>query len=193
MNEVTEQPIRGRGRPRDAAKDSAIRDAAWSVLARSGYEGLTFEAVAEMAGCSRSTLYRRFSSKAELVEAIVRETSLALEPEIGPAASPRDMLIGHSMGLREYMSGPRGLATIRLSASIAENSDLREVMERQTNTDQEYYFSALRQAKPGASEERIRFATFTLIGSIIFHVAMQRSVLSEAQIAQLVDGALAML
>lgn len=87
------------------------------MLADKGYEARTFEAVADITGCSRSTLYRRFSSKAELVEAILNETSRAYEPALDPAASPRDGLLAHTLALREYMSDVHGPATSSISAS----------------------------------------------------------------------------
>ncbi|MFD9686311.1 TetR/AcrR family transcriptional regulator [Kitasatospora sp. NPDC059088] len=56
-----------RGRPRDAARDRALLDATLAVLAESGYGGLTTAAVAARAGVSTATLYRRWSSKEDLV------------------------------------------------------------------------------------------------------------------------------
>ncbi|MGW4383772.1 TetR/AcrR family transcriptional regulator [Kitasatospora sp. NPDC004531] len=56
-----------RGRPRDAARDRAILDATLAVLTESGYRALTTAAVAARAGVSTATLYRRWSSKDELV------------------------------------------------------------------------------------------------------------------------------
>lgn len=56
-----------RGRPRDAGRDRALLDATLAVLAESGYGGLTTAAVAARARVSTATLYRRWSSKEELV------------------------------------------------------------------------------------------------------------------------------
>ncbi|MER7580325.1 TetR/AcrR family transcriptional regulator [Kitasatospora sp. NPDC097691] len=58
-----------RGRPRDAARDRALLGATLAVLAESGYGGLTTAAVAARAGVSTATLYRRWSSKEDLVVA----------------------------------------------------------------------------------------------------------------------------
>ena len=56
-----------RGRPRDASRDEAIRQAALELVAELGYERLTMELVAARAKASKATIYRRWSSKAELV------------------------------------------------------------------------------------------------------------------------------
>ncbi|MFE1950905.1 MULTISPECIES: TetR/AcrR family transcriptional regulator [Streptomyces] len=65
--EVSSAPRRGR--PRDAARDRALLEATLAVLAESGYRGLTTAAVAARAGVSTATLYRRWSSKEDLVVA----------------------------------------------------------------------------------------------------------------------------
>jgi AcrR family transcriptional regulator len=60
---VTETKSRRRG----AALEQAILDAAWAELTETGYTGLTIEAVATRAGTSKTVIYRRWSSRAELV------------------------------------------------------------------------------------------------------------------------------
>ena len=55
------------GRPRSAEADEAIHDATAELLANDGYAGLTMSGVANRAGVSTATLYRRWSSKLELV------------------------------------------------------------------------------------------------------------------------------
>lgn len=56
-----------RGRPRDPSRDEAIIDATIDVLVRDGYDRLSMEGVAAAAGVGKTTVYRRWSSKAELV------------------------------------------------------------------------------------------------------------------------------
>lgn len=62
-------PRRKPGRKPDPAREAAILDAAEELLIQDGYERLSFEGVASMAGASRATIYRRWSSKQELVAA----------------------------------------------------------------------------------------------------------------------------
>lgn len=56
-----------RGRPRSAEADAAIHQATVDLLVAEGYAGLTMSGVAAQAGVSTATLYRRWSSKVELV------------------------------------------------------------------------------------------------------------------------------
>jgi AcrR family transcriptional regulator len=56
-----------KGRPRDPSRDEAIIDATVDLLVRDGYDLLSMEGVAAAAGVGKATVYRRWSSKAELV------------------------------------------------------------------------------------------------------------------------------
>ena len=61
------------GRPRDAAIDEAVLDAALARLARDGFAGLSLAAVAADAGTTRPALYRRWPDKTALVvDAVAR-------------------------------------------------------------------------------------------------------------------------
>ncbi|MDH6116307.1 TetR/AcrR family transcriptional regulator [Kitasatospora sp. GAS204B] len=60
-------PSRTKGRPRSAAADQAILDATREALAELGWGGLTMGHVAIRAGVAKTTLYRRWPSKNELV------------------------------------------------------------------------------------------------------------------------------
>lgn len=55
------------GRPRDPAVDAATLEAAFELLARDGYAGLTIDAVAARAGVSKNAIYRRWKDKVALV------------------------------------------------------------------------------------------------------------------------------
>ncbi|MFJ3957512.1 TetR/AcrR family transcriptional regulator [Arthrobacter sp. NPDC090010] len=60
------------GRPRDPHREAAILAVVTELLADVGYEGLTFELVARRAGASKPTLYRRWSTKRDMVVAAIR-------------------------------------------------------------------------------------------------------------------------
>lgn len=66
---MTQQPQPGR--PRNVSTDDAILEAAALRLSRDGYERTSIDLVARDAGVTRPTVYRRWSSKDELVIAAV--------------------------------------------------------------------------------------------------------------------------
>ncbi len=82
------------GRPRDPRIDAAILRATAELLVETGYANLSLAAVAERAGTTKTALYRRWSSKAELVhEAAFPTAPTALATPAGDvAADVRAML-----------------------------------------------------------------------------------------------------
>jgi len=72
----------GRGRPRHPATDQAILAATFKQLVDVGYAGLSVEAVAAAAGVAKTTLYRRYPTKRDLVIAAL-ESGTAFVPPIG--------------------------------------------------------------------------------------------------------------
>ena len=64
-----------RGRPRSDQVDQAILHAASSLLVERGLDAMTIEEVAARAGVGKSSIYRRWPSKAHLVHEAVFPTS----------------------------------------------------------------------------------------------------------------------
>jgi len=83
---------RGPGRPRSAEADRAILDATLALLAEVGPTALSVEEVASRAGVGKTTIYRRFATKDELIAASLASLneSLPTEPADG---STRDCLV----------------------------------------------------------------------------------------------------
>ena len=69
------------GRPRDSGRDLAILDATLSLLTEVGYEQLSMEAVAGRSGAAKTTIYRRYRDKAELVAAAVERRAPTKPPQ----------------------------------------------------------------------------------------------------------------
>jgi AcrR family transcriptional regulator len=68
------------GRQRSEAADQAILAATLDVLASDGYGGLTMAAVIARSGVSSATLYRRWTTKQELVAAALASMHPAITP-----------------------------------------------------------------------------------------------------------------
>ena len=80
MTQLTDPPKLGR--KRDLSRDPEILDAALEVLAETGYDGMTIDMVAARAKAGKATVYRRWSSKAELViDAVACMKKEDLSPE----------------------------------------------------------------------------------------------------------------
>ncbi|HEY9469428.1 MAG TPA: TetR/AcrR family transcriptional regulator [Propionibacteriaceae bacterium] len=83
MSQNTEFPAKRRqGRPRDASVQSKVLAATLRLLARDGYEGMSVDGVAEAAGVTKPTIYRRWASKEDLAVSAVGSLSAEPAPEI---------------------------------------------------------------------------------------------------------------
>jgi AcrR family transcriptional regulator len=77
-----EAPARGRGRPRSEHADRAILAATLKLISEHGVAGLTIEGVAAEAGVGKTTIYRRWKRKTQLIIAAVSQ--LAPPPGVFP-------------------------------------------------------------------------------------------------------------
>lgn len=88
MQSSTPPPARTGGRPRSAAADTAILESTRQALVELGWSKLTLGDVATRAGVAKTTLYRRWAGKSELVVDAVAELFDQLElPDRGSLAA----------------------------------------------------------------------------------------------------------
>lgn len=114
-----------RGRPRDASRDQALREAALAVLADVGYRALTMDAVAARARAGKATIYRRWDSKLDLVidscNQLVSEH--IPQPNTGSLAGDlREFLLAFAT----FLSGPAGKAAQALVGEIPHEPELAD-------------------------------------------------------------------
>ena len=97
------------GRPRDPRVDEAVRAATLELLVEEGYQATTIQAIARRAGVSAPSIYRRWSSKADLVEEAVFP-SVVLEPD--PTGDVREQLTSYCRTILAYLADPAVRAAI---------------------------------------------------------------------------------
>ncbi len=96
-----------------ASRERAILRATIEELARADYGGLTFERVAARAGVNKTTVYRRWKTKAELVRAALTSVAQAYRP--GPTTgSLRGDLFQIGRGMREFIESFEGQCLLRV-------------------------------------------------------------------------------
>ncbi|WP_181788689.1 TetR/AcrR family transcriptional regulator [Streptomyces phytophilus] len=113
------------GRPRSATADRAILDAARAAIAESGWAGVTLGGVAARAGVAKTTLYRRWPGKNELVLDALADLfdSLRLPDHGSLARDVEDVVLQFAGLLREPRT--RG-ALMAVLAEAAHDAALRE-------------------------------------------------------------------
>ncbi|MBW4522260.1 MAG: TetR/AcrR family transcriptional regulator [Scytolyngbya sp. HA4215-MV1] len=114
------------GRPRSAQSHQAILQAALMLLAEVGFEAMSMEAIASRAKVSKTTIYRRYSSKAELVaDAIENIREEVVIPDTGKLWSDMDALIENAAQISLSPLGRQTVAMIMSSA--ASNAEFAKI------------------------------------------------------------------
>jgi AcrR family transcriptional regulator len=181
----------GRGRPRNPEVDQAIIEAGWAVLGEGGYAGLTFDAVAQKAGCQRAAIYRRFANKRELAVAMVLSQVQRIEPPAGIIEEPRQALVQHLQKLVRFLQGPAGLAALGLSQARRIDPDLSAALDSLYRGERPFYLSALTAASGWAGEPaRCHLLIDGMVGAVLFRVLIRNAAITVTEIEALVDQAI---
>jgi AcrR family transcriptional regulator len=117
---------RATGRPRSAAADAAILDATRAALVELGWSKLTLGDVATRAGVAKTTLYRRWAGKNELVVDAVAALfdELELPPDQGSLAADIEGVVLRFAAILDRPEARSGLMAV--VAESTRDDDLRE-------------------------------------------------------------------
>jgi AcrR family transcriptional regulator len=111
------------GRPRSEQARRAVLHAVDDMLVEMGYAAMTMKGIAERAGVGRQTVYRWWSTKAEiLLEACIED----LHNEV-----TGDDLFSYLQSLSEFLTrSPAGLAYLALLGEAQHDPAVRELLQR---------------------------------------------------------------
>ncbi len=115
MSDSCKKPL---GRPRSAKSHRAILQAALALLSEVGFETMSMDAIAARAGVGKTTIYRRYTSKEELVaDAIETIREEIIIPDTGSFERDLDALIRSAAQITLAPLGRQAVAMIIGSAS----------------------------------------------------------------------------
>ncbi len=124
---MTSDVLATRGRPRDPDMEVRVFDAAIAVYSERGWSGFTLDAVARTAGVGNAAIYRRWTSKEDLLTQAVQANTRSLDP-IDTGSSHEDLLALARRFLLEYFV-PSGMVGLRLMLDARTNTQLAESFE----------------------------------------------------------------
>jgi AcrR family transcriptional regulator len=167
----TEARPRSPGRPRSALVDAAILAATRELLAEQGWDRLSLGEVAARAGVAKSTLYRRWPGKADLVVDAMAEIFDTLRPvDAGSVRADAAAVIGDLVAL---LSRPETQAAfLALAAESARDPRLRAVVrEKVIDRQRHLVFSGAARARARAEVPQIHdpALVFDVITGTIVH------------------------
>ncbi|MBW4534466.1 MAG: TetR/AcrR family transcriptional regulator [Pleurocapsa minor HA4230-MV1] len=114
------------GRPRSTKSHQAILKAALELLGEVGFENMSIEAISARAGVGKTTIYRRYNSKEELVaDAIESIRQDVVIPDTGNLDHDLDELIENAAQITLSALGRQTVAMIISSA--ASNSQFAQI------------------------------------------------------------------
>jgi len=128
MSSAAETVRRGVGRPRSAEVDRAIGEAALALLVEEGYGGMSVEGIANRAGVGKAAIYRRWSTKAEIVVDALRSHPFADIP-LPDSGDVRADLLEMLTAQQEAFSGQDGPLMNALAAEKSRHPELRVAFE----------------------------------------------------------------
>lgn len=112
------------GRPRSADKQDAILRSALELLASHGYTRMTLDQVAAAAGVSKSTIFLRWKTKADLLTAALEAVRMTEAP--APTGEVRDDLVAVLEDFAATVERVQGMALI--GTCLAEEAHTPELL-----------------------------------------------------------------
>lgn len=114
---MNDSPKKSRGRPRSVKSHQAMLQATLELLAEVGFDAMSIEAIAKRAKIGKTTVYRRYSSKEELVaDAIESIREEVIIPDTGNLGQDLDRLIDNAAQITLNPLGRQAVAMIISSA-----------------------------------------------------------------------------
>jgi AcrR family transcriptional regulator len=120
-----------RGRPRSERTHRAILDAANELLEEGGFVDLTIDEVAQRAGVSKPTIYRRWPTKGTLVFEAFSAEFLARQPVPNTGTLGGDLLAALRAWIRVVKGTVTGRTLVGLIAEAQRDPELAQIWREQ--------------------------------------------------------------
>jgi AcrR family transcriptional regulator len=159
---------RARGEPRERA----ILAAVIGLLGEAGYEAMTMDAVAARAHASKTTIYRRWPGKAELVRAAVDAHIAERVPGTQDTGSLRGDLLAMMQALSghltpDFMAMMSGLVhAMRADSQLA--ASLKSLLDQDAATEQIIGRAVRRGELPAPAADKLARLVHEVIEALVF-------------------------
>ena len=171
------KPVRrDRGRPRGAPVVEAVLDETLRQLEREGLAGLRVEAVAEAAGVNKTSVYRRWPTRASLVAAAIAraQAHLTVPPATGSLEGDLRAVVG---AVGRFLGSTPGRATlsVALSGGLGADADtLRDHLEQAAVASARAVFAGAVARGECAAVDEPEAVVFALVGAVLHRVLLER-------------------
>lgn len=180
---IKKQRKTGRGRPRSQSADEGIFRAAGEILLERGYDQLTIDEVARRAGTGKTTIYRRYSDKRELVRAFVDH--IFFDSPLPEAGGDPSRLAAEIVRMTNafYQTQP-GKVLLTLLPVLSREPVLGPAAVSAIAARRDHLTNIMREAfRDAAISPEIASASLDLlIGAVVYGIWFRRRPLSEAEV-----------
>ncbi|WP_330247014.1 TetR/AcrR family transcriptional regulator [Streptomyces sp. NBC_00562] len=173
------------------AREAELYAAVLDLLREVGYDALTMDAVAVRARASKSTLYRRWGSKPELVVKALRHQKPVSIGEIGTGSLRGDFheMVMHADDCRmeQHTSLMRGLAmAVRGNADLL--CALRELFEPETIGLDRMLRRAVERGEIRADNPTLEYVPQMLVGALVVRGLIDNQPPTQAFLTAYIDA-----
>lgn len=165
-----------------------ILDAAITELAEVGYHAFSYERVAERAGVARTTVYRRYPTKADLIIAAI-EALPGSKPGLLRGDSLRADVIRSARMAADFALTPYGMSVFRLFVERLDD-DLEQVLGHiRTSWDRMNHSIFERAAERGeiSRTNNVSFVAELIPAAVLHRVVVLRQPATKRWLSQLAD------
>ena len=167
-----------------------VHEAVIAQLAEVGFERLSIPDVAVRAGVNKTSIYRRWSTKADLVRAALEVSMGNAGAAISKGELRRDLVAAAGLAAT-FVQSPLGTAALRMLLAEGANPEVRELagsmlQQRETDGPRELFNLAISRGElpPGAD---VQLILSTVAGALMQRAFIEQRQLKGAYIARLVD------
>lgn len=178
---------------RGESRTDAILDAALELMAQTGYDRLTMDAVASQAGASKATIYRRWPGKSALVIAALSRGGVAATAEVDTGGLRTDLIQAVAQ-MRDGLASQDGAVILGLLNAMRGNAELAEHVRRHVLSEKQAVIGRL----VGRAVKRKELAAHAdhelaseIASSLVFtRILVTGQPLDDDEIVRIVDTAL---
>jgi AcrR family transcriptional regulator len=182
----------GRGRPRDRTLDARILEQVLGLLGSHGYAGLTLDELAARSGVAKTTILRRWPSKAAVAAAGVERLALQ-SVDVPDSGTLRGDLHAMLHGAAEMFARGRGQFVPRLFREAGHHPEITDLLFTVIHTRRQAYRRALALAiargelAPSADQDLL---IDLLIGPIWTRLLITRDPITPEYVDSIVEAVL---
>lgn len=167
-----------------------VLQAALEQLAQVGFDRLSIPEVATLAGANKTSVYRRWPTKEDLVKDALR-AAMGHTDEAVSTGNLREDLIRLVRALAEFLGSSAGRSVMRILLNDADNAELRAIaISAYGDVSRRAAWIAMDAAvRRGELKPRLEASTvlFTLAGALIHRIWVEKAAANETFVAAVVD------